>query len=131
MKTKAYANAAAFRTAIESRLVQISQRESVDIMRLRRHLVFDRFLCRVFHGEEGTLMLKGGYAMELRVSAARTTKDIDLCMKKGKGHTPTRQELQDFFSKKAALELGDFLDFSVHPPKLELTNAPYGGYRFV
>jgi hypothetical protein len=27
-------------------------------------------------------VLKGGYAMELRIKAARTTKDIDLAMRK-------------------------------------------------
>jgi hypothetical protein len=130
MKPKMYASPQAFRAAIESRFIQISKKENIDIMRLRRQFTFDRFLCRVFHGEKDTIMLKGGYAMELRIAAARTTRDIDLCMKKGKGHTPSHDELHTFFQNKAALEMGDFFDFTVLPHSLELVTAPYGGLRF-
>lgn len=130
MSKKAYSSAPALRQAVESRLLEKSRKESLDIMRLRRHFIFDRFLCRIFHGEKENVILKGGYAMELRVSAARTTRDIDLCMKKGRGHIPTPGELWDFFQEKASTDLGDFIAFSVLPQELELTNAPYGGYRF-
>ena len=83
MAIRTFKDADAFRTALESRIKNISMKEGLDIMRLRRQFTFDRFLCRVFHEEKDTVMLKGGYAIELRVSMARTTKDIDLCMKKG------------------------------------------------
>jgi hypothetical protein len=52
MAPKIYANASAFRTAIETRLLQMVEKEAKDIMRLRRQFTFDRFLCRVFHGEK-------------------------------------------------------------------------------
>jgi len=130
MKPNIYSSPQAFRVALESRFIQISKKENIDIMRLRRQFTFDRFLCRVFHGEKDTIMLKGGYAMELRIAAARTTRDIDLCMKKGRGHTPSHEELHTFFQNKAALEMGDFFDFTVLPQSLELVNAPYGGLRF-
>jgi hypothetical protein len=130
MAVRIFKDAEAFRTALESRIKNISLKEGVDIMRLRRQFTFDRFLGRVFHGETDTIMLKGGYAIELRVAMARTTKDIDLCMKKGKISTPSPQEMYSFFQDKASLQLGDFIDFTVSPPTRLLTNAVYGGCRF-
>ena len=35
-------------------------------------------LCRLFANAESPWLLKGGYAMELRIRSARTTRDIDL-----------------------------------------------------
>jgi hypothetical protein len=99
-------------------------------MRLRRQFTFDRFLCRVFHEEKDTVMLKGGYAIELRMSTARTTNDIDLCMKKGRGSTSSPEELRSFFQTKASLQLGDYMNFIVSPPVRLLTNPVYGGSRF-
>lgn len=130
MTARKYASAAAFRTALESRLNLMSIKEGQDIMRLRRQFVFDRFLCRVFHGGKDPIMLKGGYAMELRIRGARTTRDIDLCMKKGRGGPPSPEALLSFFQEKALLDLGDFVVFDVAPPDRELANAPYGGFRF-
>ena len=130
MAIRIFKDAEGFRTALESRIKNISLKEGVDIMRLRRQFTFDRFLCRVFHDETDTVMLKGGYAIELRVAMARTTKDIDLCMKKRKGPTLSPQEMYSFFQDKAALQLGDFIDFTVSPPSRLLTNAVYGGCRF-
>lgn len=81
MEPKSYATAAAFRRALEDRLQDIAKREAVDLQRVRRQVAFDRFLARLFKaGEPRTLpwTLKGGYAMELRIKSARTTKDIDL-----------------------------------------------------
>ncbi len=84
MEPKTYATAAAFRRALEDRLQDIARREGVDLQRLRRQVAFDRLLARLFQGgEPRTLLwvLKGGYAMELRIKAARTTKDVDLTMR--------------------------------------------------
>ena len=129
MVIRKYSSAEAFRIALETRLQNIAMKERVPLMRLRRQFTFDRFLCRVFHQEE-TVMLKGGYAIELRVPTARTTKDIDLCMKKGRGSVSSPKELQSFLQTKASLQLGDYVDFIVSPPVRSLTNAIYGGSRF-
>jgi hypothetical protein len=99
-------------------------------MRFRRQVAFDRFLCRVFHEEKDTIILKGGYAIELRVATARTTKDIDLCIKKGKGTIPSPEDLRSFFQNKASLQLGDYMEFIVSPPVRLLANPIYGGSRF-
>ena len=81
MEPKRYATAAAFRRALEDRLKDIAGKEGVDLQRLRRQVAFDRLLARLFQmGPPLALpwVLKGGYAMELRIKSARTTKDIDL-----------------------------------------------------
>jgi len=84
MGPKRYATAAAFRRALEDRLQDIAGKESVDLQRLRRQVAFDRLLARLFQAAQPRALpwvLKGGYAMELRIKAARTTKDIDLTMR--------------------------------------------------
>src|ERR1700677_1643114 len=84
MEPKKYATAAAFRRALEDRLQDIARKEGVDLQRRPRQVAFDRLLARLFQeGQSRALpwVLKGGYAMELRIKAARTTKDIDLTMR--------------------------------------------------
>ena len=85
-EVKQYKTAGAFRTALETRLQTGAQEERTDLQRLRRQVAFDRFLASLFPQEsKGTYpwVLKGGYAMELRIRSARTTKDIDLTLHDG------------------------------------------------
>ena len=81
-----YSTAKAFRVALEARLKQIANNEHIDLQRLRRLVAFDRLLARIFQSQEKRWVLKGGYAMELRMKEARTTKDIDLVIE-GTEHT--------------------------------------------
>ena len=62
---------------LESRLKNMAQEEGLDLQRLRRQAAFDRLLCRLFDQPDVPWLLKGGYAMELRLKTARTTRDID------------------------------------------------------
>jgi hypothetical protein len=48
---------------------------------MRRKVAFDRLLCRLFANPDAPWLLKGGYAMELRIESARTTRDIDLAVR--------------------------------------------------
>jgi len=73
-----YKTAKAFRVALEARLKQTANNEQIDLQRIRRMVAFDRLLARVVHTRQIKWVLKGGYAMELRMEEARTTKDIDL-----------------------------------------------------
>jgi hypothetical protein len=77
-----YASAAAFRIAFEDRLKRLAQEERLDLQRVRRQAAFDRFLCRLFAKPDAPWLLKGGYAMELRLKTARTTLDIDLALRR-------------------------------------------------
>lgn len=138
METKKYATAAAFRRALEDRLQDIAGKEGVDLQRLRRQVAFDRLLARLFQGGQPRVLpwvLKGGYAMELRIKAARTTKDIDLTMrsvvssdeeKDDKKNLAVLEKLQE----AAALSSGDFFVYTIGEPIADLDAAPYGGARF-
>ena len=76
-----YQTPQALRRALEDRLLTLVRREGGDVNRLRRQIAFDRLLCRLFHEVNAPWLLKGGYAMELRIQAARTTRDIDLALR--------------------------------------------------
>jgi hypothetical protein len=138
MEPKKYATAAALRRALEDRLQDIAGKEGVDLQRLRRQVAFDRLLARLFQtGQPRGLpwVLKGGYAMELRIKAARTTKDIDLTMrsvvtsdekKDDKKNLVVLEKLQE----AAAFSSDDFFVYTIGEPIADLDAAPYGGARF-
>ncbi len=128
-----YATAPAFRQSLEQRLRKQAERESTDLMRLRRQVAFDRLLARIFSSENRVWALKGGYALELRFAEARATRDIDLSLR-----SPTKLPAADLLSTKlqaelqrlAGLDLGDFFGFAVAPCVMNIDGAPYGGARF-
>jgi hypothetical protein len=138
MESKRYATAAAFRRALEDRLKDIAGKEGVDLQRLRRQVAFDRLLARLFQVGEPLALpwaLKGGYAMELRIKAARTTKDIDLAMrsvlktgakKDDKKNLAVLEKLQE----AAEFKSDDFFVYTIGAPISDLDAAPYGGARF-
>jgi Nucleotidyl transferase AbiEii toxin, Type IV TA system len=138
MAPKRYATAAAFRRALEDRLQDIAGKEGVDLQRLRRQVAFDRLLTRLFQAAQPRALpwvLKGGYAMELRLRAARATKDIDLTMrsvlssdeKKGdKKNLAVLEKLQE----AAAFSSDDFFVYTIGEPISDLDAAPYSGARF-
>jgi hypothetical protein len=73
-----YHTSAAFRTALETRL-KATQSDGVGLARLRKRVVFERLLARLHAVAPDAWVLKGGFALELRLGAqARTTKDIDV-----------------------------------------------------
>lgn len=132
MTTKHYTTANAFRTALEERLKNHSRKTGMELQRLRRLVAFDRLLSRLFRFFTKDLLLKGGYAMELRLEGARATKDIDLVLKATRVGTSAGQDqvirrmLQDAVQENS----GDFFEFLVGEPTLDLEAVPYGGSRF-
>lgn len=73
-----YTSDSAFREALEARLNATADDRS-GISRLRKRVVFERLLARLQVAAPGTWVLKGGFALELRLGgAARTTRDIDI-----------------------------------------------------
>lgn len=122
-----------FRISLEARLKQMAATENVDLQRLRRQVAFDRLLCRIFYQKSSPWILKGGYAMELRLTMARTTRDIDLAFRRtGAGATDEDQRLLmlELLQEAAALDLGDRFVFAVGEPIADLDGAPYGGSRY-
>jgi predicted nucleotidyltransferase component of viral defense system len=126
-----YTSAASFRIALEHRLLEYSRTHNVDIMKTRRQCAFDRFLSRVFLADKGnTFVLKGGYALELRIAMARTTKDIDLCVQKKKGLDTDLKSIRSTLMEAMITDINDFFEFHIGNPIMDLENAPYGGHRF-
>ncbi|MGH9716201.1 MAG: nucleotidyl transferase AbiEii/AbiGii toxin family protein [Candidatus Acidiferrales bacterium] len=138
MEPKRYATAATFRRALEDRLQDIAAKESVDLQRLRRQVAFDRLLARLFQTAQPSALpwvLKGGYAMELRIKAARTTKDIDLTMRSvpssgGKKDEKKNLAVLEKLQEAAAFKGDDFFAYTIGEPISDLDAAPYGGARF-
>ena len=74
-----YQTAAAFRRVLETRLVAGSARTGTPLVRLRKLVTFDRFLARLTQAQPHAWLLKGGLALQLRMSEhARTTQDVDV-----------------------------------------------------
>ena len=75
----AYATPAALRAALEARLLRESREKGVDLQRLRRRAVFERLLVRLDLTHPGVWVVKGGFALEVRMQErARSTRDLDL-----------------------------------------------------
>ena len=124
-----YATAAAFRVALEARLKILSTEEGTDLQRLRRQVSFDRLLARFFAERNAPWLLKGGYAMELRLRTARTTKDIDISLPSGPAGELDGKilaHLQD----SAGAAMGDYFTFVIARPRMDLKAAPQGGARY-
>ncbi len=128
-----YSTPAAFRQALEKRLQQQAEAEDEDIMRLRRQVAFDRLLARIFTDEKCPWALKGGYALELRLKEARTTKDLDLTLQNSSGLPEgdvLASRLQSRLQGLADRDVGDPFSFLVGKVMLDIDAAPYGGARF-
>ncbi len=129
---KTYRTPEALRRALEDRLIATSRHGGGDLPRMRRQVAFDRLLCRLFANPNAPWLLKGGYAMELRIKSARTTRDIDLAVRLMPGSggpwgdAAVRLLLQDL----ANADLGDGFEFLIGEPTMDLDAAPYGGSRF-
>ena len=130
---RTYATAGAFRRALEERLKRASLTDQIDPNRLRRQVSFDRLLARVFREEPAPWVLKGGYALELRFKAARSTVDIDLTVQRVETTAAggdTNQVIRAMLQSAADIALGDWFEFTVGLASKDLTAAPYGGARY-
>src|SRR5439155_26068102 len=128
-----YATAGAFRTALEARLNERARRDGVDLHRLRQQVAFDRLLARMFDPSQPVRdgwVLKGGYALELRFRQARSTRDLDLTVRRIEGSGESPASLRERLLLAASVQLPDFFTFEVGEAMAELNQAPEGGARF-
>jgi hypothetical protein len=108
------------------------------LQRLRRQVAFDRLLARLFQAAQPRALLwvlKGGYAMELRIKAARTTKDIDLTMRSVFSSGEKKDDKQNLavlekLQEATAFSFDDFFVYTIGEPISDLDAAPHGGARF-
>ena len=120
-----YSSAPDFKQALEDRLRHDAS--GPEIQRRRQLVVFERMLARLASAF-GSVVLKGGLCLEIRIDGARTTRDIDLAI---------LGEAATILAKLQALgqlDLGDFMSFEIQPdrsnPELTGDGLLYGGKRF-
>ncbi|MGH2782427.1 MAG: nucleotidyl transferase AbiEii/AbiGii toxin family protein [Thermoleophilaceae bacterium] len=119
-----YRDARAFRMALEQRLNTGAGGDGARLARDRKRVVFDRLLARLTATAPDRWLLKGGFALELRLAErARATKDVDL------DWLAAEEELLDALLDAAAHDVDDFFHFLV-----ERTGTPEdrlgGSHRF-
>jgi hypothetical protein len=120
-----YGSGASFRRALEDRLRAQSLQTGAPLVRLRKMVIFDRFLVRLIKDQPNAWVLKGGLALQLRLgNQARTTKDIDVLR-----ITP-HEDIHQALVHAALLDLGDWFQFEVEQPTAEISAEPAGGARF-
>jgi hypothetical protein len=124
---KTYSSAFAFRRALEDRLAAAAKAENIDLQRMRRQVAFDRLLARLFAEGNPPWRLKGGYALELKLDVARTTRDLDLGLfSLSQSPVDLITALQDAASSDA----DDFFVYQIGEPTMDLDGAPDGGSRY-
>ncbi len=119
-----YKDATAFRQALEDRLKVRAQGDGAALARDRKRIAFDRLLARLLAVAPEQWLLKGGFALELRLAErARTTKDVDIDWQ------ADEEQLLDTLIDAASHDTGDFFVFTV-----ERISAPEdrlgGSHRF-
>jgi hypothetical protein len=129
----------AFRHALEARLRNVAQSRGTDLQRLQRCVAFERLLARLFLQADPPWLLKGGYALELRLKdRARSTLDLDMSV-------PNPDRLQSLVAaaenvsyghivyerlqQAAERDLEDGFEFFIRRPRDERSGAPRGGVR--
>jgi predicted nucleotidyltransferase component of viral defense system len=125
-----YESVAAFRQALEHRLLNQARDTGTDLNRLRRRVVFERILYRLTTNQPGMWVVKGGMAIELRIGdSARMTRDLDLNLRTGpRGATGAHQRLSAAVSTDLT---GDGFLFEVSEPRsLQPDQAGRPGWRF-
>jgi hypothetical protein len=120
---KSYSTSFVFRRALEDRLNAASKAEGVDLQRMRRQVAFDRLLVRLFAEGNPPWRLKGGYALELKLSVARTTRDLDLGLSAG---MPPGERLLEALQTAAAKGAGDFFVYVIGEPMMDLDGTGWG-----
>ena len=123
-----YRTGGAFRRALEDRLRARSLHTGSPLVRLRKMVVFDRFLARLIQDQPDVWVLKGGLALQLRLgSRARTTKDIDVLLTiPYDGLDLVHQRLV----RASRTDPGDWFRFEVERPEGDIPEHPIGGVRF-
>jgi Nucleotidyl transferase AbiEii toxin, Type IV TA system len=103
-----YVDATAFRQALGQRLKDRADGDGARIVRDRKRVAFDRLLVRLLAVAGRQWLLKGGFALDLRLTTrARSTKDIDIEWR------ASEWELLDALLDAASHDAGDFFVFAI------------------
>ena len=103
-----YQSGAAFRQALEQRLLTRSRDRGISLVRLRKAVVFDRLLVRLAIAAPDRWVLKGALALDFRMGErTRTTKDMDLF------HRDDETAATADFIAAQAVEIDDYFTFDI------------------
>jgi len=103
-----YRSGAAFRQALEQRLLDRSRDRHTSLVRLRKAVVFDRLLVRLAIAAPDRWVLKGALALDFRLGErTRTTKDMDLVRRDNEAAATS-----DIIAAQA-VDLDDFFTFDI------------------
>ena len=108
-----YADAAAFRRALLTRLKSEAAVRGVSMQTLQQRLLMERMLVRLFSDDDVPWVLKGGFALDLRFRPrARVTRDLDLGVEDALATDDLRDQLESALASVPD-ESDDFLVFTV------------------
>jgi hypothetical protein len=131
-----YATPQAFRVALETRLRDIALSRGADLQRLQRRAAFERLLARFFTQPDPPWLLKGGYALELRLEdRARSTLDLDLSVPAPDRLTTEADSTScigaayERLQQAAECDLNDGFEFLIGRPVQMRAGAPQGSIR--
>jgi hypothetical protein len=103
-----YQSGAAFRQALEQRLLTRSRDRGISLVRLRKAVVFDRLLVRLAIAAPDCWVLKGALALDFRMGdRTRTTKDMDLF------HRDNETAASADLISAQAVEIDDYFTFDI------------------
>lgn len=103
-----YADASTFRQALEQRLKNAAAGNALRLARDRKRVAFERLLARLVLAAPGQWLLKGGFALDLRLAdRARTTKDVDI-----EWHAAA-EDLLDVLLDATSIDTEDFFSFAI------------------
>jgi Nucleotidyl transferase AbiEii toxin, Type IV TA system len=119
-----YRDAAAFRQALEQRLKSRTSGDGARLSQYRKRVVFDRLLARLVAAAPDRWLLKGGFALDLRLrERARATKDVDV------DWHATEGELLEAIIDTGTYDAGDFFEFAIERGDT-LADRLGGSHRF-
>ncbi|MCP9486309.1 MAG: nucleotidyl transferase AbiEii/AbiGii toxin family protein [Gaiellaceae bacterium MAG52_C11] len=103
-----YRDAAAFRQALEQRLKARAAGDGARIARDRKRVAYDRLLARLNAAAPDRWLLKGGFALDLRLhERARATRDVDVEWQ------AAEEELLDVLIDATSIDVGDYFAIQV------------------
>jgi hypothetical protein len=104
-----YATAGAFRAALEQQLRNRLRGDDSALARERKRIAFGRLLARLSTSRPGSWILKGGFALDLRLGdRSRSTRDVDLAW------LESEAELAEALIAGATYEIADFFTLEIN-----------------
>lgn len=104
-----YATPGAFRAALEQHLRNQHGGNDAAMARERKRIAFGRLLARLMASRPDSWLLKGGFALDLRLgNAARSTRDVDLAW------LESELELTEALISGSTYDTGDFFAFGIN-----------------